>query len=299
MAIAVTSILLVSMGAALTMTIGATDAGDDGSRKGAQAAETLTQVNAELSTATTIGALSGTGIRFTVPDRDGDGQPENIEYTYSGTPGAPLRRSYNLAGAQPVLADVQTLSVAVATRPPAVPVESAERILQSCDTPSGSTQSTFLVGKDEFCAQYVRPLLPAGTVSWKITKVRVFLLRDNASTILLRISIRTADSALKPTSTILASVTLNSGALSTTMTASLYAIGPVNNLSPGQGVCIVIDGALDNAKAVAGFVEGGSGQPYNSHYISTSNAGAAWTAPSDAADLRFELIGTSTTMVEP
>ena len=124
MAIAVTSILLVSMGAALTMTIGATDAGDDGSRKAAQAAETLAQVNAELATATSICTLSHNDLCFTVPDRDGDGQPENIEYTYSGTPGDALKRSYNLAAAQPVLASVQALSVAVATRPPAVPVES-------------------------------------------------------------------------------------------------------------------------------------------------------------------------------
>lgn len=299
MAICVTSILLVSMGAALTMTIGATDSGDDGSRKAAQAAETLAQINAELSTATTICTLSASDICFTVPDRDGDGQPENIEYTYSGKPGDALKRSYNLADAQPVLAGVQALSVAVATRPPAVPVEGTEQLLQSCGTPSGSTHRTFSVDENNFCAQYVRPLLPAGAVSWKISKVKVYLAKASGTTKQLRISIRTADSALKPTSTILASVTLNSGSLATAMTGYLYAIGPVNNLSPGQGVCIVIDGVLDGAQAVAGFVQGGSGQPYNSHCITSANAGSTWTAPSDVADLRFELTGTYTTMVEP
>jgi type II secretory pathway pseudopilin PulG len=144
MSIVITSILLVAMGAALAMTMNATDSGDDSNAAAAKASEALSQMNAELSVATTIQYPDSQHIALTVPDRDGDGAAELIEYRWSGRAGDPLLRAYK--GSTPVafIPGVQSFSAAHFDRPPAVPVESAEAILAQNNLPSGSSSSRLL-----------------------------------------------------------------------------------------------------------------------------------------------------------
>lgn len=298
LAMAIGSILLLALGGALMLTTSASDSGDDSAAKALQASAAAAQLSADLGVATAIPTASPTDILMTVPDRNGDGADEKIEYTWSGRPGDPLLRAYNGSTPAILVPAIQSLALTTVSRPPAVPVESAEQVLASCDSPTGASSQTDNVDNSNFDAQFVRPILPSGATAWKISRVKLFLTRSSGSSNSWRLSIQTADASLKPTGTILASINFASGSVASTAGWVEYAIGPVSGLSPTQGVCIVVDGS-PGGKVLVTRAVGGSNQPFNTHYLISTNSGSTWSTPNDSADLRFILTGTYTTMVEP
>jgi len=88
--LALTSVVLLAS-KALPSNVAATDTRDG-------AAGALDSMLAELATAKSISVASATNIRFTIPDRTGDGADDTIEYKWSGTSGDPLQRNFNDAG---------------------------------------------------------------------------------------------------------------------------------------------------------------------------------------------------------
>ena len=55
----------------------------------------LNEIIADLEFALAFSEQTTNAITFTVPDRDGDSNPETIRYAWSGTPGDPITRQYN------------------------------------------------------------------------------------------------------------------------------------------------------------------------------------------------------------
>ncbi len=299
LSIAITSILLVGMGGALLLTVKAADTGDDGAGRATAAAEALSGLNAELSVATSITSFTSGDIAFTVPDRNGDGNPEAIEYTWNSSGGSMLR-AYNGGTPATFLSTVKSCAPTLAQRPAAQPVESAEMILAQCDTISGSSTNNDDIKDNTYAAQYVRPVLPTGALSWKITRVRLFLQRGGSNTDQMHASICTASGALKPTLPVLVLVNFTRANLTPSPGAWVeFALGPVSGLAPTQGVCIVIDGMGGNGNVKVISLQGGSNHPFNTHYMTSGNSGASWSAPNDTEDMRFIVYGTYTTMVEP
>jgi hypothetical protein len=288
------------MGGALLMTVGAVDSGDDGNGRSSQASDALAQLGAELSVATAFTNTSSNDIAFSIPDRDGDGAPETVEYTWSGIAGDPILRTFNNGKPFAAISDVQSCSLAFADRPAAVKVTSAEQILMSCDSPSGASTQSFNVDNNSWAAQYVRPTLPSNAVSWSITRVRVVLKQSGTANGSLYLGIRAADAALKPTTTVLGYTTVAESSLSTSMNWFDISLGPITGLAPTQGVFINVRGASSSGTdCVVQYVQGSSQQPMNSHYVTTSNGGSTWTSPNDNQDMRFILYGTITTLQEP
>lgn len=297
LALGVASLLMLAMGGALMVSTSALDTASDSGSQTLQAAGAATMLGAELAVAQELYSVDPADLYFTVPDRDGDGMAEEIEYTWGGA-GKPLLRSYQGGAAVPVIQSVQSLAVQTATRSPAVPVEGAETVLASCETPTGSMMQSTQIDDTHFVAQYVRPTMPSAASSWKITRVKLYLSRASGNTKGMRLSVRTADASLKPTGTILASVVFTSATVTSVGGAWLeFAVGPVTGLAPGTGVCIVLDAPLAGDCNVFRVVNG-TNQPYNTHYMSGDNLGA-WSAPNDTQDLKFILTGSITTMVEP
>ncbi len=70
---------------------------------------------------------SATALAFTVPDRDGDNQPESLRYAWSGTAGDPLTYELNGATPIPLIRDVQQLDF-----------ESSTRVIAAAELPIGS-----------------------------------------------------------------------------------------------------------------------------------------------------------------
>lgn len=297
LALGVASLLMLAMGGALMVSTSALDTASDSGSKSLQATGAASMLGAELAVAQDICELSEERICFTVPDRDGDGYAEEIEYTWGGA-GRPLLRSYQGGSPVPVVQSVQALGVSSAEREPAVEVEGGERTLMSCESPAGSTTQSSLVTETSFQAQYVRPSMPAGAVSWKITRVKVNVTKASGNSKAMRVSIRTADASLKPTSTVLASTAFTSGSAPSSAGWLEFAIGPVAGLSPSQGVCIVIDSPTDGGDCYVNRAANGSNLPFNTHFM-TGDKNGVWSAPNDTQDMKFILQGTITTLVEP
>lgn len=117
------------------------NAGTNGVSQAALARAAAERIADDLKMAVTFAERTATAATFTVPDRDGDGQPETVRYAWSGAAGttitvgltgyaiAPytLTRQYNNAAPVAVAEDVRSfglnyLTRTVGTKPEPLPV---------------------------------------------------------------------------------------------------------------------------------------------------------------------------------
>lgn len=294
MALAITSILLFAMGSALTMTLGAADLGKDSPQRAADAQRVLAQMQSDMTTATAWTEISPGVIAFLSPDRDSDGAAESISYTWSGKPGDSLKRTFN--GVEtPVLADVRAMNLSLITRRIPETYETPPGELIACNSPAGASTSFRSPDPSNMIAQYFRPTLPTGAVSWSISSISLSLSSDAAVDSNLRISIRRASANRQPTTTSLGLVLLAESSMPTSYGWVTVPIGPITGLGPTEGVCIVLQGGRSGSTSgKIQYVSGSSQQPYNSHMMTSADGGTSWTTPSDSQDLRFSVRGTVT-----
>lgn len=76
----------------------------------------LVQLTADLRLALDFTERTARAVTFTVPDRNSDGQPETLRYSWSGTSGHPLLYRYNSTAAVTLLADVRAFNLTALTR---------------------------------------------------------------------------------------------------------------------------------------------------------------------------------------
>lgn len=92
--VAATSILLAGMGSVVMVAARSTDE-DALPMRQIEASLSLQEILADLEYAVSFSERTATAVAFTVADRNADTTAETIRYTWSGTPGDPLRRKYN------------------------------------------------------------------------------------------------------------------------------------------------------------------------------------------------------------
>ena len=103
------SIMAVLLGAMVMSISVASRAIDDGTGPVAQTrrgAEVVEQVNADLALATAFSERTDRAVSFSVPDRDGDGNPEAIRYSWTGPEDRQLLRQINDGPAVAIAQDV-------------------------------------------------------------------------------------------------------------------------------------------------------------------------------------------------
>ncbi len=112
-ALAISTIIIAAMGSAVMVASAAlpTDEVKQLQKTGQQ----LDWIMIEVSEADWIKTAVGTELAFTVPDRDGDDQPEIISYTWDGNAGSPLYRTYNTASPEAVISEIDNFSVSSTT----------------------------------------------------------------------------------------------------------------------------------------------------------------------------------------
>lgn len=93
-----------------------------------QARDVVSQITTDLSLAESFSERSSTVAAFKVPDRDGDGLPESVRYSWSGDAGGTLTRQYNGGAVVTVAEDVHHFNLGYITRvvQPAAPAAEAE-----------------------------------------------------------------------------------------------------------------------------------------------------------------------------
>jgi prepilin-type N-terminal cleavage/methylation domain-containing protein len=310
---AIIAIVLLACGSVLVLAARVMNTSASGTAAQADAGQTVaTQIAADLRMATSFSERTGNAVTFTVPDRTGDGQPDTIRYAWYGAGGgnitinsvvygvAPntLVRQFN-GGPPATLADrVQAFSFNYLIRTVGQPTQSAaaESPDQNLLTHSGLSLNVkaYALKNTNWPAEYVKVAFPANTVSWKINHVKLQIARATASaTGTLVLEVHGADSAHKPTGTVLGSATVDMATLTTTKTTVDLTLTPAVSLpDPNQGVVLVVKTSASNP---ANVYYDSLSTDFSIGYMTTTNSGSSWSTPVTTSALQVSVWGTYST----
>jgi hypothetical protein len=297
--LAIVSIVLVAMAAAVMLCARSMEAVNSGSvSQEMQAQSIAAQVAADLKVALAFTQRSNTSCTFTVPDRDGDGQPEIIRYSWAGA-GQPLMRQVTSAGnttTGTLAGSVQSFDMNWASHsvgPPVVTlIESAEQALISHNGAAGSNIKSYAITTTNWVAEYFKPTLPAGTTSWKITKIKLMLARNGSAITALTVQVRNADAQQKPGSTLLDSATVLALNLGATAGYVDVPFSNLTNLDPTLGYVVSVTTISTPSPANMSYDSASTDSGMS--YTTTSNAGSSWATPSTGNALQYYVYGTYT-----
>jgi prepilin-type N-terminal cleavage/methylation domain-containing protein len=204
---------------------------------GASAANRL---SGELAYALTVTEMGASAITFTVPDRNGDGTPETIRYAWSGIAGDPLTRQYNGAAAGSIVASIQDFQLQYDKTS-----QSYYPTIEGAETLVFSYTNTLLaqnvdVSATSYPGEYFVPSLPNGTISWRVTRVKLRAHDNSSPDGIAQVQLRTATPAGTPTNRVLDQATMVENTLGSSATWVEYAFSANSGLDPNAGFCIVI-----------------------------------------------------------
>lgn len=304
-----TLVLSIVMGAMIsTMVIAGRAIDDNPITQVAAAGDAVNDVTTDISLAQAVTESTDNAVTLVVPDRDGDGQSETIRYSWSGTPGDPLMRQYNGSPAAVVAGDVYRFNLSYLTTEivDGAPAgsggagaggESDEMELASHDDAPGGSFGDTDIGAGEACAEYFKPTLPGAATSWKINYVTLRLSQKGKDADgVVAVQIRTADSSHRPTATVLGQATVYESTLTESPAWTKINLGPVTDLDPDLGYCIVVRYVSGKGDAVeVQYERNGSPMPANCDYVDYDKKKGVWKDPDSRKDLRFTVHGTVTT----
>ncbi len=254
------------------------------------------RIMSDMSLAVTLTEAAPTAITLMAPDRDNDGYAEQIRYAWSGVAGEPLTYSINGGTVAELAADVQEFEIeydALTIDAPTTSVGS-ETLLSSHDDAAFGSFIAVQLSQTNWYAQFVRPVLPANAVSWKITRIELYTRRTGANAAEF-IGIYATDDFERPTG-----AALVSGGISGLATSFAWLSTPISgcpDLDPTRGICIVlgVKGTSTSYFARYMYETGGMPMPTRTHYLTSTDAGVTWSDADLYKDLRFKLYGTIAT----
>ena len=282
--VAVTVSGILAAGMVSTLYVASRAANTGGPTRAMLSASAATDdVLSELHYALTFTERSANAVEFTVADRNGDGAAETIRYAWSGTPGDPLTRRYNGGSAVEVLKDMHHFELSYS-----LPNENVEQVLAGWQ---GSTSlSDQPISSTQWRGQYFKPSLPPDADSWGVTRARIKLRRQDAPNGEALIQLRPATSSKTPSSVVLEEVSLMENVLSGTYQWKEIYYHNVSGLSPGLGLCLVVQHVYDTYSCTVEYQSGGVTQPEGG-LLESGDQGASWTNTPDKA-LQFYVYGT-------
>jgi hypothetical protein len=256
------------------------------------------QIMDDLKMATAVTEQTATAVTMTVPDRDGDGQPETIRYSWSGTPGDPLLRTYNARPAGTVAGNVRALNFTYLAKqvgkPP--PVESSEQVLGTHNSAVTANYVGSSLTSTSGAAETFAPTFPSNPVAWKLTRCRVMVRRNGVSTGTVTVGVKYADAAKKPTGAALCSGT----ALILNVLGSGYnwvdvAFTTTPTLDVSKNACLVVTFApLVGSPGGTLYADGASADTAVAFATST-DGGSTWATPVTTSAMQYVAWGTITT----
>ena len=236
------------------------------------------QMAGELACALGFTELSATAVKFSVPDRDGDGTPETILYAWSDTPGDPLTRQYNGGMIANVVEDVQAFALTyelgeITREGEPTKNESAETLLISQDT--SAALKDFALTDKQWIGQYFFPPLPADATAWEVTRVKFMARIHGGDSGITAVQLRLPTLSQLPSTTVLEQVPMYESGLGESYSWEEFSFGSVSELSPNEGLCLVLalqqkdnhlaDVLYDDARGAARLTtsDGGSNWDYD------------------------------------
>ncbi len=295
-AAAVLSIVMAAIGSAILVASRAMPGDRNLNDNAVRAQQKLDFIASELCWALNVIEPTSTSIKFTIPDRKGDGDSlaETVRYTWSGVAGDPITRQYN-GGTDAVFldnvhhAEVQYDCKAVIGDGTSES-EGPEQLLVSHLEDTGGTIAHRIVEPFQWPGQFLRPSLPPDATGWRPTRVRFQVQRAGAADGMTAVLVNTADGDCNPTATTLAQVVLDEAALADDYAWGEIAIPAAPVLDPEQGICLVLAHAGGGPSAWVRYESGGQDTP-DCHRIYSTDQGGSWVHEA-GLDLVFQLYGT-------
>jgi prepilin-type N-terminal cleavage/methylation domain-containing protein len=243
-AIVIMGILMTGLASALVLATHAMPGGDDETDAVMNSAAALDQMVEELRDALWFMERSAVAVTFSVPDRDGNGLPERVRYAWSAVNGDPLTRAYNGGSALPVVPNVDKFNLefdltSITEEYPGPISAGTEQLLSDFST--GSEIWELQVDKDyPGAGQCFVPTLSEDAVAWQVTSVLFSTMqsapvKEQTLAQLLRTG---ADG--QPTADVIAEYVLSETELPTGSDWVEIPFGPVPQLAPDEGVCLVL-----------------------------------------------------------
>ena len=299
--VCILSVLLAAMGSGILIASRAAEITAQASAKDAK--EAIARIAADLQVALTFSERTDTAVTFTVPDRNGDDLPETIRYAWPAVAGEAITREYNGAAPVTLAEDVHFfgLSYLLETTSPSGPVEqeSQELVLMHHDNAPGGNFQAAGTNTMDWVAQYFKPALPTNTVSWTITRVQFRAKSKGKKSGTIRVGVSAADAALKPTGEPLESVLVAESTLGKSFGTEEISFGALAGLDPAAGYCLTFAGLHPSPCGEVQWERDGSPMTAETHFMTSTDGGATWSAPNDTQDLRFWVYGTVTTLGAP
>jgi len=255
----------------------------------------VAQLSTDLRTAISVAQNSPHAIELTVPDRDDDGVDDCVRYEFSGTPGSPLLYRFQQQPTETVIQSVQAFDLAYQTIVPGAGPGSNQVVtfIHHDDAPGGSLKD-YALDANHPCAQYFLPSFRPGTTKWNVKRVRLMARSEGAKNDgVIKVRLTTADAGLKPTAAVLDEATLLETSLDSGYSWVDLDFSAACDLDPAAGLCVVVVQAAGTDKAgKICFEENATTPTPGTWWLTSTNAGATWTAPTQSKNMQFYVYGT-------
>jgi len=173
---------------------------------------------------------------------------------------------------------------------PPILTESGETELRSYT--SSVSLSEFPIQSNQWAAQYFKPALPTNAYCWKVTRVKFQALStDSPFDEVTDVQLRPPAGGNLPSDTVLESVPLQEGDLTGSFAWQELSFSNVSDLSPAEGLCLVIKTSAPGPSCRVQHQSGGAAV-LDAQFMEYS---ASWMASADKA-LPFYVYGTVTTV---
>ncbi len=175
---AISAILLMSLGGIVVLSASAVPAMNERARTRQDVAAFIADLRLELQAAGRIENVVPAALQFTIPDRDGDGQPETILYLDGS--GTGVSRGPDAAALAMVLPGARVRFAAERSvrteRVPGISVEDAADVLLANfdaggwnDPHNPNTIRLMPIHRNQWAAQMLEPTAPADAIAWRPT----------------------------------------------------------------------------------------------------------------------------------
>lgn len=265
-----------------------------------QLTDTLSRISTDLELATSIASISSDQVEFTVPDRDGDGLPEQIKYQWANASSAnPNTVLWSMnGGLQTVLFEdiggflLTPRSTVVSGTVPCHQL-SEVAILKRLDSLPGCSYKEQAISSSKVYAQYFIPDLNASGPLWDLGKLRLMVKSAGGTQDgILRVRVTGSDLSQTPSTTIYAEIDIPESSLGPNYRWLTIPIAPISRQIASSPLCITLSsaGGTGNIAYVQSF-KSPLNMPANCSFLSSTNGGTSWSNPDSKSGIRLYAYG--------
>lgn len=291
-------VLIGCMGACIGMMAQTRSQDDNLFKANFRLSDAISQIASDLESATAFSSLISTNLEFLVPDRNNDGLPEQIKYTWGNT-ASPKKIFWSINGSTPTEIYNDAGNFQVAALPVNAPSSVAFHqlsdvaVLKSIDCPADGKYTEQSITSSNAIGQYFIPDGVSGSGKWDLGSVRVMVRAGDTTTDgILRIRITRADASRRPTTSVLADVTIPESRLGPDYRWLTIPLAPIGRQTSTTPICVTLSYAGGTgAVARVMLAEATTATPSNAFLLQSTNGGTSWTVGDGKRGLRFYAFG--------